>query len=458
MLEDNSEHESRRDGIDQDSSIVSSGRSEDRKISRMGRRGYLKYLSSIGVATAGMSSLTKSTLAKPVDNPEKEIPIIAAYVPTDAETSKNDSGAREAKELIKSTRKDRWFNTQAAEKAADRLQNTLEEEFGSKHISVSIRGAPSDDGHTKKIVAKRLTNTTITRSEENGQVEKTHHEPNFSLDELKETLPSQMSAEVSRKSNVEKIRDIPVIGEADTETPVNYYDEKYRPVPGGCRIHVYNSYDADYTLGTAGELAYSEDRNREEMITAGHMFYLYDKDKTYEHAQQPGKNYGYGDNRIGERADYKYERENDSSSGKVLFDAGTFSEDSSVEFTYSLAESNNEFSGYYSWDYIANDMCGNTSETVIQQGTETGRTTGYVKDTDASRDFVTTTANVENSDSGGPIFTSDTNQSIGVAITSLGADYDNNSNSYRNCKGNAVESIFCELNLQINESTSGSPC
>lgn len=234
-----------------------------RKLSRMGRRRFVKTLSSLGVSAAALQHLTGESLAKLTDDPKKDVPRLGAYRHTNPEDVKNGHPP-EREPVYYTIPRDEWEVTESAHDAARRIRNRV---ASHDRVVAGVKTRNVRSGRPElEVEVKHLTLRVPSKKEEGNSEAVEYHRPDISIDELRSQLPSKETGRVeSGKDQIE--RDVPIKVSKEEVTPTqNYFTSKYRPVPAGCKIQ-----RNDFSIGTTGTDAYDDDYGERVMVSAGHM-------------------------------------------------------------------------------------------------------------------------------------------------------------------------------------------
>lgn len=227
-------------------------------------------------------------------------------------------------------------------------------------------------------------------------------EPDIRLDELSEQLPAKVDGKAGQGNMSETVTDIPVIF-SERELSLHtcnwdgpFFDYKYRPVPGGCKVVGKSSYSGNWGAGTICTPVQHDGTGAQQLLTCGHLF---GENGEGNEAQQPG-----GGEKIGTcaasvfRWEDKDSEDRDSDADRA-FDCATIALDSGVDVDYSFASDNGSYMhkiiGRTGWDYIKD------KGSIEKQGLTTGVQSGNVTIAYTNRTFETS-AETESGDSGGP--------------------------------------------------------
>ena len=150
------------------------------KLRRMGRRRFMKTLSTLGLSTATVHNMSKETLAELTDNPEEEIPRLKAMRHTNHEAVVEGTEPPELEPMYYTIPRDEFVRIEGRYKAAKELDAQL---GYPDNIEVGIRRS---SGRGDDLVIS-VEHQTLKRSD--GKIVK----PDISLAELEQTLPDTTS-------------------------------------------------------------------------------------------------------------------------------------------------------------------------------------------------------------------------------------------------------------------------
>ncbi|MCU4717978.1 hypothetical protein [Halapricum hydrolyticum] len=184
-------------------------RSWKRKISGMGRRGFIKALAGFGASSTALSHVSQRAFAENIDDPRREVLRTESLIHKDQEAVEEGKFPERQAEFDSIPRND-WIRIEAPHRRAKRLQQELPGDFD---VAVG-----HDNGFDPKI--------TIHCEEEDKE-------------RIMAESPGRVDANIKSKLGKHSISNIPVevetkeVEEHD-EAPDDYFDAKYRPIPGGC--------------------------------------------------------------------------------------------------------------------------------------------------------------------------------------------------------------------------------
>lgn len=384
------------------------GQKEKDKIGLMGRRRFLNFLSGLGLSSLSIQRLSQETVAKKTDDPKSEIPIPAGT--RVKHPHKHEEGLPnhplEVEEKTVTVSKDRWKHTQAARDADKKIRKFVNNRFDEDQISVRTECKTSFE---REVVVSVTTvvKEIVTNQEEIGpdtppETKTVEVEPDVSPDTVATRLPNHVPGHTQIGPNGETMK-IPVRVVSEKSKLCKSFNERYRPVPGGCRQHAYPDYDWDYTLGTNCYPFSSSDADERVMLTAGHNFDDPNNNKDYEHIHQPGKDYT-GGNKVGDHYKHVFTNQSEPKKGN---DAGVWKTDSGIDLTNKLAKdgggTRTTVKGTVSWSMI-DAYAGDSDYEVKLQGTTSGISSGKITGLIQDHKNFETNLGGEGGDSGGPTY------------------------------------------------------
>lgn len=337
----------------------------------------MNTLANLGLSAATVSTLSQESIAQITEDPTKEVPFVKGYI----HRYPNGMDSPPEIETVHSTIPyGRWARIQSTYDAANKVSSLVDKIDRSSSINVGVRYHSNSPQQVEPSVL--VSHDTLKKP--NGEVVS---KPNRPFEELERELPAHVDGTVGGSSNTETIKDIPIVMEKNEKRQQAYYDDTYRPCPGGCQVSVGSS------LGTITFSFWDYDVSRRRFMTSGHV--INHNGSPDGHAYQPEYNEALG---------YPVSHKT-SVTGEL--DAGLIDpRESDVKYTNKLAEddgtySNNTVNKVHGWDWIANE---GYNTFITHQGRTSGRPGGYVKNTvtkDGKRNFWTE-ASSEGGDSGGP--------------------------------------------------------
>lgn len=234
------------------------------RFSKMGRRRFLKALSALGVSAGAFNYVSKDALAAVTDNPEKEVPRLESFRHTNHEEVTR--GAKPEREPVFYTiSREKWTIVESAHDARERLEEKVRRRYETS-LQVSVRDRKN--GRGKELVV--YVPKPGTRSAGNT----------VSVEDVRETLPTEMTGVAGRKSNYSvEVSDIPIRVRASSEEYQAYYDYEYRPVPAGSLWRMVWGASEYCTVGTP---VYDNSKSEERLVTAAHCFVNNDTNTFYQ--------------------------------------------------------------------------------------------------------------------------------------------------------------------------------
>lgn len=359
----------------------------------MGRRRFLKTLSSLGVSAAALNHMTKETLAELTNDPSREVPRLKGTRHTNHEAVVNRAEPPELEPVYYTIPRDEFIRIESRYNAARGIRKKI---GNDPQIHVGVRRQGGD-------LIINVSHETIQRRD--GTINK----PRTAFSELNETLPEYVDGNVSigeRNYEVENIR-VRAVETHSVEDNDNYFDTDYETdVPGGCKAEG----------STLGHPAYDDDREEFIWTTASHCVGRSSNEAMYQPDDSDSLNY------IGVSDKYT-----EAGNG----DVATLIQNSGEEPYYDYAGYGG---GYADWsihgtrsaEYLK-DMAAN-GENVYKQGMKTGRLEGSVLEVRNDGMFVVIDCDRTGGDSGGPYV--DVNQygyAYAVGIHSRPGDTDTES-------------------------------
>ena len=363
----------------------------------MGKRRFMKALSKLGLSATAVSQMSKSTLARLTDDPKKAVPRVK-YVNGPAIDHDPEDGFVEYEDAeveYYTIPRDEWVYTQSRYEAGQKLvQQFSNEGIQPAGIYVVVKTL---SGQNEKVVSVRINRSRRKEVLSDG----------VSVESIKNRVPEEVPTELEYGGK-RVTKNVPVIveeGDPDDEDEPDvseevsteggaYYDFKYRPVPGGCKIRTQKP-DDDWSRSTGGIRAYDEERGEYVYVISGHAV---DGEDGQTVAQR------HIDEKIGttDKAIYK------SRYHWSRMDAATVVLDDGIETTAEQAENDGGYLpepvvGYVHTDWLEDNEGG--GETIRKFGKETGPSSGDLDEVSVSRDFFTVDGAFSASgDSGGPYY------------------------------------------------------
>lgn len=388
----------------------------------MGRRRFIKTLSSMGLSTGAIATLSQEGLAELTDDPTERVPILVGHRHT---YPNGYDSAPEIKPVHKTIAYDRWAKIEAAYDAAERIKNKLRSDLDVEYTSESgVRGGinkPQPIGVGVKYDSSSKNNTSLIVSVgyktyiKRGRNKKRKWEPNIPFKEVEKRVPSKTMGIFADNKYEEKFENIPVeVNETEIEEE-NSFDSKYRPLVGGCEIG-----DASSTAyATSCFSMWHRDRERRMMTTSGHAI------DGWTDAEQPS-----GGNKV--------------SGAQVWidddwFDAGWF--EVTVDQYPSVANGDGGYiddtlGGTRGIDWLKTE---GTYTEFVKQGSKTGRTTGTVEEIkDETEHAFDSSCKSDNGDSGGIYYERSNDKYWIIGI-----------HNWAGGMGNGIERVEERLNLLV---------
>jgi len=341
----------------------------------MGRRRFIRKMTALGISVASLGNISQKAAAAVSDNLKDEVPIPYLIKHTNHEglikgLEKGEPVPPERKTILKPVPRGQWERIQGAMNAAKVINKRIKRlANGSGLISAGVSTENTKTGKKKRIVVsytklkKRATGKTISPDIPRKEV----------VRKLPDTIDGKFKGEMA-------IQGIPVrIEERNLEEQANY-DDRYRPVPGGCQVDETNG--GKFTTGTP---AYDYTVGTFRMVSAGHAV------DSGNPVYQPTDSW-WGGNRIGV---------GERDIAENYFDAGTIDPDGDVNIAYSLPGGWELIYGTLPWEEILRNEDDPTYELYLQ-GRTTGRNSGKIYDIDQTKFGIEVDS--EGGDSGGPYF------------------------------------------------------
>ncbi|QCC57112.1 S1 family peptidase (plasmid) [Natrinema thermotolerans] len=406
---------------------------KDENYHLMGKRRFMKALSGLGLSATAVSLMSQSALAELTDNPENEVPRVKFV-----RGSPNDPKNAEAEYYTIS--RDEWEYTQSRYRAGQNLLRSFKNQ-GIDPTGIDVVVKTQSGRNKDKVVSVQINPEQRKILPQNEK---------RSVESLRDVIPEKASAEleINQKSVT---REVPIIVEEEagfdttdeqestevtTQSSHWYYDYRYRPIPGGCRIRPQKP-DGSWTNCTGGIRSWDLDRGEYVYVTAAHCF-------DAETGQTMGQRYSYQD--VGETDKIAY---NDRNWIGSRMDSATVALNDSVDTTARMAADDggyfsNPVRGYVHTDWLQDNEGGGAS--LGKLGITTGHTAGNINNVSVSNDYFTTNADRDGGDSGGPHFYIDpdsSNYDFYMAGIHRGSTYSGNA------RGIIYQNIMEEHNLSL---------
>ncbi|WP_434531521.1 trypsin-like serine protease (plasmid) [Haloarcula sp. NS06] len=276
-------------------------------------------------------------------------------------------------------------------------------------VETTVKYTSNNPNNLKlKIHVKHTTHISKRRNNE-GEPEKRKRSPDVTVGKLRSELPSHIKGTVGKDGYPQQTHRYQVFVSQGKKKDEEKFDETYRPIPGGC--HIERSVFDQCTLGYH---VYDKDRERRMLLTAAHCAGsqnhqpYYNQDIGYE--EQSKKENGF------DAATINYRDLDFTVNGKLAENGGGYT-DKSVN-------------GIKSWDWVTNKAY---EEEIYQQGSETVRTSGTLKEsepTDAGVRQIKYEDITAGGDSGGPVYYDDGDTFYLVGIHAWGTAGDTSGGTY----------------------------
>jgi hypothetical protein len=233
-----------------------------RKLSRTGRRGFVKLLATTGVSAAALKEIPRDVGAA---SPKSEVSYIKSFRHTNQEAIlRGEKPEREP--VYGKWERDEWVRVKAAHNAKDNLLKMLRKKFRNQGgIGVGVRTSDRANDDSKQIV---VTKDTVNPESTERSIQSQPNRP--SLKQLREAVPSIVSGAASgdsKYSNQWVSEELPVLVEERESHLLDYdgcnsgfYDEDYTEIPGG----------SEFNGCTCATPAWSDNHGDWVMLTAGH--------------------------------------------------------------------------------------------------------------------------------------------------------------------------------------------
>lgn len=389
---------------------------DNKKAVRSNRRAFLK---SVGAGATALSFSAHSVAAQSSGGEVEYVSRIKREL--------NDDGEFEEEPIYTTIDSNRYARIKAVENAAENIEKKVDQRFGpSNDVKVVVKTLDSGKTSAERGISVQARTWVLHDSKKRGKREVP---PTVSVESLERNLPGKVNGQATMSDGTRVSKSVPVEFEHKTIEQTASFNNQYRPIPGGCQITHYDGlYTWDDKEATTGCRAYdkvNDDNN--VMMTAGHAM-----DESDGGIRQPDT--------TGVGSPGRFKNIQDQGSDDYDFDAGFFTLDSGVDTTDKLAQSSGTTSagvdGTHTWEWIKTE---GPTTTIDKKGRTTGNTSGHVDSySDNDRQFFIT-ANQEGGDSGGPMYTtnSDGHYLAGLAVWAGGG----------NGGGNAAPYIENELDI-----------
>ena len=197
-----------------------------RNYTRMGRQRFKDTLRYLGASEAVRENISAKQFEDLVDDPEKEVVRHSGHIHDNHRLAKQGAPLKR-KATFHTISREEWIDTQTALRAAHRVRQLVSERTNSSLIKVGIAREASE----------HPTNSVIVAYDTMSEVVDQH---NVSFQELEGILPSRVEGTVRDRGTLRK-KTIPVItnerkltlATGRSKNSGDYFNAKYRPVPGG---------------------------------------------------------------------------------------------------------------------------------------------------------------------------------------------------------------------------------
>lgn len=410
-----------------------------RDIDRMRRRRFMNTMVGLGVSIEAMNYLSKDIAAKIIEDPEKEVPRLSKLKHKNPERYSEPPLPDHPPEIepeFYTISRDRWAVVETSHLAARKIRNRLYRRFDCESWEMSVGVKEMNEGqHTTLGVLVKHIKSIEKKDDDNN---KTGNK--VKTEEIRDYLPSSISAHVKKEQVEAKRSDIPIAVEQDQLSESEYFNYKYRPIPGGCKLSDKSTFSNE--VGSSCTPAWDSDRGKYVLLTAGHL-----PDNSNDNLQQP-KYWGYTkQNQIG-NCDKRIKQ------GK--FDVATI--DSTKDLIYWTAQNiedeyNIPIRGIVGIDEIK-DNADNSNYELRLQGRTSGITRGeinFVETTDPTNishecHRIWGTMDSAGGDSGGPHYKVE-NESNGLGAYIAGVHAWEGGNG--DAVSTAIQGIQKEFNLTV---------
>lgn len=211
------------------------------------RRKFLKKVGLFGVATTGVPVISNRALAKQSEVPDDQVLRTTAFRHTN-HTEVVNGGKPQREAIYHTISVDLYRRIEAPFNAANDLLNRLGE---GSHFGVGVRFREKNARNPRLKV-----HFHPGKRPENG----------IDFETVKARTPEKVTGSVRHKATQLYVRDIPVSVEKSPIREEGYFDDQYRPIPGGCEIRVGSD-----SRGTLATPAWDNDYNVPGWTTAGHL-------------------------------------------------------------------------------------------------------------------------------------------------------------------------------------------
>ena len=242
---------------------------DSNKLSRMGRRRFIKTLTSIGISSAAITHLSQDGLAKITDDPSDEIPRLLGLRHTNHDALVEDGEIPEREPEFYTIPRDEWVRTETVHNAAQELANQLPQ---NPYISTVVRS--DGEGLFISVEYQIVERVNADENSPRDHNESTGDEIGLSYEDLQEQVPDRVSGSVGSGQHRETREGIRVETQRIRIRESATFNSKYRPVPGGCQVG-WTFEDWYGTLATPASYEYSNDPC---WVTAAHVIKREERD------------------------------------------------------------------------------------------------------------------------------------------------------------------------------------
>lgn len=298
---------------------------------------------------------------------------------------RREGAAPERTAVTDTVSRDHWLAVETAYDARDRILKRIQRRVGDPQVFVGVTTV-TDGGQSRKAI-------TVDRVVVEGRDSTSR--PSVGLDEIKDVVPDTASGSADGTT----FDGIPVVPrnqrvQETVDCDSFAYTGAFSDIPGGAKFEL-GSCSSNCSFATP---ANDDETSETKMLTAGHCFN--DANIVYQPAC-----FTEGDGEV----DQIYREDDGLDFGSVKAPDG---QEGYKLYTQRLADKNSE---YYTDRYISgiitNDSLrmneGDSSYEIVNHGSRTGRTTGYIKNVKTNslgHEVVWTTATTGGGDSGCPLY------------------------------------------------------
>lgn len=394
----------------------------------MGRRRFVQTLIALGVSSGTAAALTPEKLEELTDNPEKEVPRLGWYEFENKEAVINSGEKPKPVPKYYTIPRDKWAKIQGPKQAAQQISK----KYSDPQISVAIHKSDNSGVgcEVQYRILKDSSGNTIAR-------------PKTSFEEVKQKSPTKAKARIEFGGKSQAVENIPVtvskresvqeLRDCDEDAPVEcYYDQRYRPVVGGCEAGAPDNSNCAWTLGAP---AWSTELSEYAMVTAEHCV-----DSNGDAIHQPSGG-GY-ENHLGNVWDQTNHGGGEGDGAVIKVD------DDNADVTMGIGDGSGGIeygvAGMVGPDRL-DDLVAN-DEYVYVQGRRTGRQSGVIQfhDADRSDPQAGYKISTDGGDSGSPVYEYRDGYAYMIGIHTNKDCFDGKKGG----KGNTMYHLEDALNLQ----------